>query len=502
MTDQQRGGTVLAGSRLKAHTPHLDRFRSQSVTFSEAYCPSPHCCPSRATFFSGLYPSQHGVWNNVDVTNALSTGFDAGVRLWSEDLREAGYRLYFSGKWHLSAVESPPNRGWETKSTAYGEPSPYSSDRGTKPDAVARAWAAYEADPAVPGPGTRGEGEILRPGYGTYTHYGVHPDKFDDQSVIDDARRALGDLAAGPEPWCLYVGTLGPHDPYFVPQEYLDLYPLEATQLPESFADRMNDKPGLYRRTRDRYDQLSEREHREAMRHYLAFCSYQDALFGQLLEALDASGQAENTIVLFCSDHGDYVGDHGLWAKGLPCFKGAYHVPLIIRDPRGKTAAGESLDALVSLADIAPTIKGWTECGHSASLAKGPGRSLVPLMHGSVPADWRDAIFTQSNGNELYGIQRSVMTRDWKLVYNGFDYDEFYDLQADPDEMVNRIDDPGVQGQVDEGMRRIWAFARATKDAIINSYIMVALARVGPGAAFVAGSAEGRTLILGQRGPA
>ena len=92
MTDQQRGATVLPGSPVKAVTPCLDRFRAEGVTFTRAFCPSPHCCPSRATFFSGLYPSEHGVWNNVDVGNTLSRGLNDGIRLWSEDLAASGPR--------------------------------------------------------------------------------------------------------------------------------------------------------------------------------------------------------------------------------------------------------------------------------------------------------------------------------------------------------------------------------------------------------------------------
>ena len=92
---------------VQTHGENVARFRQEGLTFAETYCPSPHCCPSRATFFSGLFPSQHGVWNNVDVGNTLSRGLSDGVRLWPEDLREAGYRLFYSGKWHVSAEETP-----------------------------------------------------------------------------------------------------------------------------------------------------------------------------------------------------------------------------------------------------------------------------------------------------------------------------------------------------------------------------------------------------------
>ena len=114
MTDHQRADTVLPEH--PAITPHLDRFTQEGVTFTNTFCPSPHCCPSRATFHTGLYPSRHGVWNNVCNRQALSRGLNEGVRLWSEDLADAGYQLHFSGKWHVSVEESPQGRGHPSRS--------------------------------------------------------------------------------------------------------------------------------------------------------------------------------------------------------------------------------------------------------------------------------------------------------------------------------------------------------------------------------------------------
>ena len=110
MTDHQRAETVLPEH--PAITPHVAALAREGVTFTNAFCPSPHCCPSRATFFTGLYPSGHGVWNNVCNDQALSRGLKPGVRLWSEDLAAAGYDLHFSGKWHVSVEEGPRDRGW------------------------------------------------------------------------------------------------------------------------------------------------------------------------------------------------------------------------------------------------------------------------------------------------------------------------------------------------------------------------------------------------------
>jgi len=478
MTDQQRADTIPPYSR--ARMPNLERFCSDGVVFTQAFCPSPHCCPSRATFFTGLYPSQHGVWNNVDVPNTLSRGLHEGVRLWSQDLRDSGYDMYYSGKWHVSSVETPRDRGWDMSSGSAAVRD--NSDRyyHTPPDM--REWSQYQRLQSGSPDRVRGEGEILRPGYPLYTHYGKHEDLFRDQKVVSDAvevlRRRKG---SADKPWCHFVGTLGPHDPYFAPQRFVDMYDLDDIELPASFGDLMDDKPGLYRRLRGRFDQLSEREHREAIRHYLAFCSYQDYLFGQVLDALEESGQADNTLVLYISDHGDYVAEHGLWCKGLPCFRGAYHIPVAMRWPIGMEGPGRTVDAFVSLADFAPT---FLELAGAPVDGKMAGMSLAPFLFGKTPDSWRDAVFTQSNGNELYGIQRSVMTKEWKFVYNGFDFDELYDLRSDPDETRNLASNPRCMEVIRQLSRKLWQFAYDTNDVCVNSYIATALATYGPGEAF------------------
>lgn len=471
MTDQQRGDSILPEH--PARTPVLDRFLAEGLCFTDARCPAPHCCPSRATFFSGLWPSEHGVWNNVCVQNALSRGPRAGVRLWSEELAAAGWRLRFDGKWHVSYETGPREHGWEEGAVT----APPGRDRAY---VMGRDWDGYARLPAPPA--VRGPGAIVRPGYDPYVHYGAHDAPHGDAGTVAAACEALAGLARGGAPWCHYIGINGPHDPYYAPQRLLDLYP-ELPPLPASFADRMADKPGLYRRTRARFDQLPECEHREAIRAYWAFCTYVDELFGRVLATLAATGQAEDTVVIYCSDHGDYAGEHGLWCKGLPCFRGAYQVPLAVRWPRGLRRAGRRVAAPVQLADLANTVR------ELAGLPAGPGsgRSLVPFLHDRAPAAWRRLHATQSNGNELYGIQRSVDDGRWKYVWNGFDEDELYDLAADPHEMRNLARDPAHAEVVARQCARLWAFARAHDDACINGYIMTGLAPVGPGAAFADG---------------
>lgn len=472
MTDQQRGDTIPPFK--KAKTPHLDKFCQEGITFSNAFTVSPHCCPSRATFFSGLYPSQHGVWNNVDVGNTLSKGLYDGVKLFSEDLKEAGYKLYYSGKWHVSHVESPLDRGFDVMNVP--KPIHKTMFRHECPDGV--EWNHYEGFTQRK---DRLEGEIIRNGYPSFTLYGETEKPFNDQSVTNDAIEMLKTRPKDNIPWSQFIGTLGPHDPYFVPKEYLEMYDINDIDLSDSFCDKMQDKPALYRRTRDRFDQLTDQEQKEAIRHYLAFCTYEDALFGSVLETLEQTGEIENTLVLYISDHGDYMTDHGLWCKGLPCFKGAYHIPVVVRWPKGITNPGRITDAFISMADFAPT---FLEAANIEANREFTGHSLMPYFQDKMPTEWPDATYTQSNGNELYGIQRSVMTKDWKYVYNGFDYDELYDLHNDPNEMNNVIDKAENADMLKQLCKRLWKFSHKTGDVAINPYILTSFASYGPGVLF------------------
>jgi arylsulfatase A-like enzyme len=473
MTDHQRGDTVLAGH--PAQTPHLSRFAEQGVTFTEAFCPSPHCCPSRATFFTGLYPTRHGVWNNVCNRQALRQGPYEGVRLWSEDLAAADYDLRFSGKWHVSALEGPVDRGWTEHFVSSG---PGAHHGWT--------WEQYRALSERSEPQIRGEGGILRPGYPDYTLYGAdeaYRRNRHDEDAVKAGLAALAELSAARDPWCLFVGAIGPHDPYAIPGRYLDLYDLEYVPLPHSYADGMRDKPAIYRRLREQiFGQLTESEVREGIRHFWAYCSYLDDLFAQMLAGLERAGQVEDTLVLYVSDHGDYCGEHGLFAKGIPCFRGAYHVPAVIRWPAGVNRPGRRVGAFVSLADFGPTFL------EAAGVTPPPdltGRSLLPFLRDEPPGHWRDELHTQCNGVELYYTQRSVTTQEFKYVFNGFDRDELYDLRDDPDEMRNLAGDPAYAAIVRQMCRRMWRFAAEQDDTAINPYITVGLAPWGPAEAFL-----------------
>jgi arylsulfatase A-like enzyme len=474
MTDHQRWDTIYPFHR--AITPNLDAVAAGSTVFTNAYCTAPHCCPSRASFYSGLYPSEHGVWNNVNVGNALSRGLNKGVTLFPELLHAEGYHCMLSGKWHVSAEEGPLDRGFHE---CYNFGIPYRKYDSVPDD---YEWDLYyknnKWEKICDAADIREESQIVRTGYPIYTQYGRSEDPFGDVTTVDHALDMMKKHQDGDDrPLFLFTGVSGPHDPYRVPEEFEALYRLEDIRLPDNFTDTMDDKPGLYRRVKEMFAALPPEEHRRSILKYLAFCSFEDHLFGRVFDqAMKLPGR---TVVIYLSDHGDYMGEHGLWAKGLPCFDGAYHIPLVVYDSAAPVP--RLVDEFVSLTDLAPTILDLCEIRHDRSFS---GSTLLPFLRGESSYSIRDGVYTQSNGNELYGIQRSVKNRDYKLVYNGFDYDEFYDLRRDPGEMTNVFGQPEYEDAIRTMYRRLWQFAYEKKDTCINPYIMVGLAKYGPGIIF------------------
>lgn len=473
MTDQQRADSCPPWSRAKM--PNLEKFAKESVGFSRTYCPSPHCCPTRASFFTSLYPSEHGIKNNVLNRQRLAASFKEGVTLWSDKLVEAGYELYHTGKWHACKGKDPQDFGWQ-QGTCF--------QLGTTTEQNGKSWSDYREMAKTEGDAERNEGEIVRPGYPNWQTYGVQTEPDVDDKCAAEAVERIHDLSSSQSPWCYFVGLIGPHDPYVPPQELLDQYELSDVELPPSYQDDLVDKPNVYRRLRSQiWDQLSEDETRECMRHYWAYCTKMDQLFGNILRALDASGQKEDTLVVFCSDHGDYVADHGLWCKGIASFDSAYRVPLFIRYPERIKDEGRVENAFVSLCDLGPTFLDAAEVSYDAE--QYTGKSLTSfLVENSRPSDWRDSICFQCDGVELYYTQRVITTDKWKYAYNGFDFDELYDLENDPHEMTNLSEKAEYAEMKQSLAKEMWKFARSVDDTPINPYITVGLAPYGPMGAF------------------
>ena len=467
MTDQMQEQVTLPEHPCK--TPNIEKLAREGVRFPYAYPPMAHCCPSRASFFTGLYPSQHGIHNNVLNEQAIGKALKPGVETFSEKLKNDGYNMYFSGKWHVSSDEMPSDRGWEELYTTSNTKQYHGFRR--------KQWMETDYNKTVT---ERGNGEIVRPGWGTYRLYGTakqNQENDSDRITINKAIEKIHSLDSGSEPWCMFVGVTGPHDPFIIPEKYSKLYNPDDIDLPPNYHDDLNDKPGIYRRMRRRFNQLSEREVKESIAHYWGFCTMMDDMFGEVMGALECSGQKDNTLVIFLSDHGEHCGAHGLYAKGISTFEEGYRIPCIMSWTGVIENQGRTVNEFVAIMDIAPTI---IEAAGADNLNKCAGMSLLPFLRNEAVENWRNCIFTQCNGVEVYYTNRMVRTKKYKFVYHPTDIDELYDLEKDPYELVNLADNPDMS-DVKKGMYSLmWKCANESEDTIFNPYITVASADFGP----------------------
>lgn len=406
----------------------------------------------------------------------IHRGLNSGVGTFSEALRRAGYELSYSGKWHISDIENPSDRGWEDLEITAGR-------GGDNTYRSLDRWRGQVREAEMDK--TRERGQIRRPGWGDYQLYQTVPaqgplgyDEHPDWIVVQSGLQALERLTNQSAPWCLYVGPQGPHDPFEVPEPFVRRYDPAEIPLPPNFYDSLEDKPRVYQRMRQQlWDQLTENEVRESIAHYWAYCTLEDTYFGMLLDALEASGQRDDTLVLRLSDHGEYAGAHGLFLKGIPAFREGYQIACIASWPAGIVEPGRVVDECVTLADIAPTLLEVAGLPIAPELA---GQSLMPFLHDETPIAWPETFHSQFNGTALYYTQRIVQTKEYKYVFNGFDFDELYDLRVDPHEMLNVSDQPDYQDIKYQLVQEMWRFADANDDFILNPYPMVALAPWGP----------------------
>jgi len=470
MSDHERADVLDPAHRCP--TPHATRLAEEGVRFTGAYTVCTHCCPSRASFMTGMYPSRHGVFNNVSNPTAVHRGLYPGVRTWSENLAAAGYAMRYTGKWHVSADEDPRDRGWEefgkvTGTGTHGRltweaPTPGPRDAETKGGLHDCVWVPRDGwpDSLLSGVAPRTSRETLE-----YRQ---------TKDTVDMIHR----LAEEGRPWCTYLGWVTPHDPYVVPEDYADLIDPASVPLPPNFRDDMSDRPRVYTRQRRMlWDQLDEDQIRLSISRFWALCAMMDAFMGMVLQALDETGQADNTLVIRTSDHGDLLGEHGLFLKGVAPYEGSYHIPLLMRWPQGIAEPGREIGSIARILDLCPTI---LEAGGAEALPETDAASLLPLLTGEEPDGQRQELFTQMNGVELYYSQRIIRLGRYKYIFNGFDFDELYDLEEDPWEMHNIIDRPELETVRRRLLARLWDYVRDTGDTIDNAYPPVGLVPVGP----------------------
>lgn len=435
-TDQQRWDTLGAYGNPLVRTPNLDRLAREGVLFQHAYCQNPVCTPSRSSFLTGRYPRTTRCRQN-------GQSIPRDEKLVTRILADAGYVCGLSGKLHISACEtakhplgeSRVDDGYQTFHWSH-HPIPKAWDHTGN---AYRHW--------LHGKGVEFQWKAFEEGC-RHIQYGMPEPLHQTTFCVEKALEFIGSAAGMQPPWLFSVNIFDPHHPFDPPEEYLrpwlerlacipfpNYVPGEAANKPAWLA---TDHLGAYGgKGGYNYDTMSERDHRLVRAAYYAMCELVDAQVGRLLSELGKSGQRENTIVLFMSDHGEMLGDHGVYLKGPHFYEPAIRVPLIA-SWQGHWRENLQSDALVELVDLAPTLL------EAAGLPPEPGmqgRSLKALLEGAAQRH-RDDIYCEYYNSSLNHNPRAfatmLRTATHKLVKNhSSEPGELYDLMNDPSESHN-----------------------------------------------------------------
>jgi choline-sulfatase len=415
MVDQFNGTLFPDGPADWLHAPNLARLAGRSRRFVRAYTASPLCAPARASFMTGMLPSRTRVYDNA-------AEFASDLPTFAHHLRLAGYRTCLSGKMHF--VGPDQLHGFEERLTT----DVYPADFGWTPD-----W-------------TRPHERIdwWYHNLGSVTGAGVaeitNQLEYDDE-VAHFACARLYDLARGGDdrPWCLTVSFTHPHDPYVARRRHWDLYPDCAHLEPEIPALAFEDHDPHSRRLLEASDWRSfdiGAEHiRRARRGYFAGVSYVDERIGDVLDVLQATGQADSTLVLFTSDHGDMLGERGLWFK-MSFYEGSARVPLMLAGPG---MAEGRVERPVSTLDVLPSL---AQLGGGDPAAVAPwcdGESLLGGDRGPVPIEYA------AEGSVAPMV--ALVKGGYKYVACEADPPQLFDLAADPAERRNLAADPAHAGR-------------------------------------------------------
>lgn len=410
-------------------TPNLDRLAARGVRMREAFTTCPVCSPARASFFTGRMPSQHGIHDFLgEKRNAFTHPGLTGQTLISELLKNAGYHTGLVGKWHCGR-EREPKPGFDR-------------------------WFSYWVD--------------------QYPHVGEQ--HFSDQGnlVVEEGqqsalltRRAIEFLqqhkqkeAADGKPFFLFISYVDTHSPHNgAPKDLVAQY-AEAT-----FRDIPNEKfPACHGKAENPVDPNDEAEHRKRMEYYGAVANV-DHKVGRVLDTLEATGQMDNTLIVYTGDHGLNAGQHGMWEKGnatLPqnFLEESTRIACTVSWPAGGIQRHATCDDFVSHPDLWATlldIAGATPDAATAAQINSPGVSYLRQLRGQNVPDWRQTIISE------YGNARMARNDRYKLIkrypFAGVTFpDELYDLQEDPRETTNRHSDPALKPVVEKLSAEIHQF--------------------------------------------
>lgn len=452
-TDQQRFDTLGCYGNQFVRTPNLDRLAERGVLFERAYTQSPVCTPSRSSFLTGRYPRTTRCRQN-------GQSIPADELLVTRMLADAGYTCGLSGKLHTSTCNPRACAGTERRiDDGYDE---FHWSHHPAPDWPTNEYIHWLRETGVE--------------YGTsafngsrYVQAGMPAEHHQTTWCAQKAVNFIEAHASLERPWLFSFNCFDPHHAFDPPAEYLERYleRLDDIPAPNYVPGELDDKPlfqqidhgGAYGGGRSfAYDDMSNDDHRLVRAAYWAMIDLIDDQVGRMLEALERTGQSEDTIVIFASDHGEMLGDHGIYLKGPHFYEPAVRVPLIISCP-GAVDGGRQTPAIVELVDLPQTLLDAIGLPHHDGMQ---GLSLWPLLTGEAPLEeHRDDAYCEyynalTSHREPAAHLTMVRTDQHKLVaVHGRDGGELYDLETDPTETHNLWSDAGHQDVKAEMLERL-----------------------------------------------
>ena len=419
MVDQLNGTFFPDGPADWLHTPNLKRLASNSVRFKNAYTASPLCAPGRASFMSGQLPSQNGVYDNA-------AEFSSTIPTYAHHLRRAGYQTCLSGKMHF--VGPDQLHGFEERLTTDIYPADFGwTPDYSKPDERIEWW--YHNLGSVTGAGI---GEIS------------NQLEYDDE-VAFNAKSKIYDLARGhdPRPWCLTVSFTHPHDPYVTRKKYWDLYENCSHLLPEVSKISYENHDAHSKRIFDANDwrsyEIDDVMIERSRRAYFANISYLDDQIGELLKTLEETDQ--EAIIIFVSDHGDMLGERGLWFK-MSFFEGSARVPLMIS---ASSMSSQVINSPVSTIDLCPTICEMAGVTMPEVTPWITGESLCGIMRAEKR---QNPVLMEYAAEASHAPMVCVRKDQWKYIFCSLDPEQLFDLDKDPNELDNLIENTDYKSTI------------------------------------------------------
>ncbi|HSN10695.1 MAG TPA: sulfatase-like hydrolase/transferase [Propionibacteriaceae bacterium] len=442
VSDQHRLDCVGASGDYPVRTPNIDRLAREGAWFRQAYTPIPLCTPARQSLLTGRRPEVTGGLWNYDLGPRIPA-LDPGEYAWPRELKADGYRSLYVGKWHVSPDDDPTRFGYD----AYLPLEAYDEWRGENHPGQDLATDWFGAVDPLPASESR-------------THW-----------LAGRVSEFIAQASGGESPWHARLDFLEPHLPCQPSAEFASRY--RADEIPpwRDFADDFRNKPYIQRQQLLNWNvqDYSWEDWAPVVARYYAVIEQMDDAIGVVLRALDDAGVADNTLVVYTTDHGDMCGSHRMMDKHYVMYDDVVRVPLVMRWP-DRIAAGSEVDAFTyNTLDLPPTISALLDVPgptrpHGVALFE-PAADRLAV---TGAASERTHVVSTYNGQQfgLY-IQRMIRTRDWKYVWNPTDVDELYDLREDPNEFVNRIADDAVADVLKDLRLRLLAQLRADGDSFV-----------------------------------